>query len=436
MAVKKFYSNKAKAGWKENPTYVPLKKGVKQKEFEKKYFSWGYDIDLEPVKWDEFGKPIRNRDRVSGFDTRKAAEAATGRIRLGEKNKKYDLEKEKPAPLLSELFQKRLALIPERGEKVRALRVLQKVLDLLEENGYPNMRVNEFKAAHVWLYTNARKAEKTKVKDSTINRDLRTLSATINKAAEYYPQLESFIAPKIPFLKVDRSRREKVLHSVEVEAIFKNLTKPRLETESFDLYVSRYRVGLIWSLGSVTGARPGELVALKEDDILLDLNVLRITGKKTRYQTAKTIRYFPLIAIVRRILDQALEIKCSNEFIFTRKGTLTATYYDQIEKACKDAGLVYGRKNAGGIIPYDLRHTATTLLMQSGADFETVKSITGQSQATLWHYTHANQNSIDRAVSVLGDFAEKSLEFSNDGRGLDTNQEKQKLKLLVATNND
>ena len=68
--------------------------------------------------------------------------------------------------------------------------------------------------------------------------------------------------------------------------------------------------------------------------------------------------------------------------------------------------------------------------MQSGADFETVKSITGQSQATLWHYTHANQNSIDRAVSVLGDFAEKTLEFSNNGRSLDTNREKQKLKVI------
>jgi hypothetical protein len=61
--------------------------------------------------------------------------------------------------------------------------------------------------------------------------------------------------------------------------------------------------------------------------------------------------------------------------------------------------------------------------MHSGADFETVSSITGQSRHTLWHYTHANNESISRAVSVLENFAESSF----DRLGLDT---KENLKLL------
>jgi hypothetical protein len=32
--------------------------------------------------------------------------------------------------------------------------------------------------------------------------------------------------------------------------------------------------------------------------------------------------------------------------------------------------------------------------MQSGTDFETASSVTGQSRHTLWHYTHANNESI------------------------------------------
>ncbi len=99
-------------------------------------------------------------------------------------------------------------------------------------------------------------------------------------------------------------------------------------------------------LSAVTGARPGELIALKESDLLEDLKVLRITGKKTRFKTAKTVRYFPLVEIVRRILFEALKIK-SGEFIFSREGTLTKNYYKFIKAACASCGIVYGRKATG-----------------------------------------------------------------------------------------
>ena len=176
----------------------------------------------------------------------------------------------------------------------------------------------------------------------------------------------------------------------------------------------------------MTGARPGELIALKESDLLEDLKVLRITGKKTRFKTAKTVRYFPLVEIVRRILFEALKIK-SGEFIFSREGTLTKNYYKFIKAACASCGIVYGRKATGGLIPYDLRRTATTLIMHSGAIFETVSSITGQSRHSLRHYTHANENSINAAVSVLEKFAENSF----DSLGLDT---KENVKLLTVSN--
>ncbi|MCD9188615.1 MAG: tyrosine-type recombinase/integrase [Pyrinomonadaceae bacterium] len=435
MAVKKFYSNKAKPGWLENPNYKPKykpKKGENADEFLKKYYSWGFDIDLEPVEWDEFGKPKRNRRRESGFKDYKTANAAVGRIRLAEKNSRYDLNENKLIyPLLSDLFQKRLNDITDRAEKVRALRVFQFLLDALFDEGYQKIRLNELKTAHLNFYIKYRR--KSEVKDSTIKREMKPISSALNQAVNYYPEIENFVVPKMPDLKVPKTRRETVLQSIEVEAIVSELMKSRLAEESQAGYLSRQRAGLLFALSSVTGARPGELVALRETDILLDLNVLRITGTKTRFQTAKTVRYFPLIQIVRSILIKALELKFA-EYIFARNGTLTGTYYDAVKTACTNCGFKYGRKTPGGIIPYDLRHTATTLLMQSGADFETVKSITGQSQATLWHYTHANKNSIERAVSVLENFAEKSLEKATIGRSSDTNKEDEILKYLLATN--
>jgi integrase len=416
MAIKKFYSTKAKAGWRENLNYKPCGKGVdpeKQADGEKKFWSYGFDIYLESGK----------RKRESGFATKDLASSAAARIKLGEKNKKYELTDVRSFPTVAELFQKRIDNLTMRGEKVRSQTVFQTILDLLDKDGLNGLRLNELTTNHIDLYTQAKRTANTK--EVTINRDLTTVRAALNQAKLFFSGLDNFTAPRIRFLKVEKTRRERIVQSVEIKAILNYLFKPHLFDESEKLFFSRRRAGLLFLLSAVTGARPGELIALKASDLLEDLQVLRITGKKTRFQTAKTVRYFPLIEIVRRILTEAITIKVG-EFIFSQKGTLTKNYYKYIKAACASCGIVYGRKVIGGLIPYDLRHTATTLIMHSGADFETVSSITGQSRHSLWHYTHANENSINRAVAVLERFAESSF----DGLDLDTEGN---TKLLSAT---
>lgn len=403
MAIKKFYSSKAKAGWKFDAT-------------RKKFWSYGFDIYLSDGK----------RKRESGFATKDLAQAAAARIKLGEKNKKYELTDARKFPTCAALFQKRIENATEYDERTRSKRILQAMLDLLDAHDLHGLRINELTTNHIDIYTEARRAEN--VKDETINRDLRSFSATLNQAKMFFPNIEDFRAPKIRYLKVEKTRRERIVSSVEIKAILFYLMKPQQSDESGRLFLSRCRAGLVFLLSAVTGARPGELIALKASDLLEDLQVLRITGRKTRFKTAKVVRYFPLVPIVTKILAEALAIQ-SSEFIFSQNGTLTATYYEQIRAACASAGIVYGRKAANGLIPYDLRHTATTLMMHSGADFETVSSITGQSRHSLWHYTHANENSINAAVSILAKFAESSF----DGLGLDTKEKREPLKLAQST---
>ncbi|MBA3632630.1 MAG: tyrosine-type recombinase/integrase [Acidobacteria bacterium] len=402
MAIKKFYSAKSKAGWRWDSST-------------EKFWSWGFDI------WLESGR----RKRESGFGTRQLAENAAARIRLAEKNSRYELTDARKFPTVCELFQKRIEAIGEHAEKTRAVRVLNALLDCLTEKGFSDLRINQLTTSQINFYVEHR--QKENVKDETINRDLRTVRATLNQAKNLFADIENYAAPKVRFLKVDKSRRERIVHSLEAKAILFYLLKPQTEEESEKLFLSRRRAGFLFLLSAVTGARPGELVALKESDILEDLQVLKIVGRKTRFRTAKTVRYFPLIEIVRRLLFEAVAIK-AGEFIFSQKGTLTATYYEQIKTACESAGIVYGRKIAGGFIPYDLRHTATTLIMQSGTDFETASSITGQSRHTLWYYTHASNESINRAVSILENFARQCLENSDNGLGLDKKEKPKALK--------
>ena len=61
MVIKKFYSTKAKAGWKFDQT-------------KKKFWSYGFDIYLESD----------SRKRESGFGTKNLATSAAARISLGE----------------------------------------------------------------------------------------------------------------------------------------------------------------------------------------------------------------------------------------------------------------------------------------------------------------------------------------------------------------
>lgn len=413
MAVKKYYSNKSKPGWRENPDHKPLGKGAdpkKQKPQERKYFSWGYDYHRK-----------HDRPRESGFATKDLAAAALARIVLSEKSSKYelDLEAKRPLPTVAELRQKRMDACPERREKNMSGQVLVRISEIISKRtGTRVPRIDQITPSVIEEYKIRRRADG--LADTSINRELQSLHAALEQVEIFWDKedLPEWKVIKVARIKTPRTRRERVLSSREGRAILYYLLKPRTSDESVKIFHSRRRAGLLFLLSAITGARPGELVRLKQSDIMTDIGKLRIIGRKTRYTKSNVVRYFPLVDVVQRVLFEALEI-AAGDFIFSQKGTITNTYYDQVKAACESAGIAYGNRTDGGLIPYDLRHTATTLLAQSGADIETISSITGQSHDSIWHYLHASQDSIGRATSVLENFGTLLI---GDGLGLDTNE--------------
>ena len=107
-----------------------------------KVFFLGFDI------WLADGR----RKRESGFASKQTAESAAARIRLGEKNRRYELVDRQTFPALQELFQKRIETINQHAEKMRAVRVLQTLLECLAEKGFSSIRVNELTTAQINLY--------------------------------------------------------------------------------------------------------------------------------------------------------------------------------------------------------------------------------------------------------------------------------------------
>ena len=101
MAIKKFYSTKEKAGWRWDAG-------------KQKFWSWGFDIRLQNG----------SRCRESSFASKQLAEQAVARIRISEKEGKYDLQTRK-FPLLTEVLEKRLNRIESQKEQVRAATIFQ-----------------------------------------------------------------------------------------------------------------------------------------------------------------------------------------------------------------------------------------------------------------------------------------------------------------------
>ncbi len=131
MAIKKFYSNKAKAGWRANPNYKPRGTGknpAKQSDDEKKFWSWGFDVWLENEK----------RKRENGFASKQLAENAVSRIRINEKEGKYHLQT-RSFPKVTDVCEKRLQRIENARERVRATRVFRVWLGLL----LPNLKIKK-----------------------------------------------------------------------------------------------------------------------------------------------------------------------------------------------------------------------------------------------------------------------------------------------------
>lgn len=374
MAIKKFYSNKAKAGWRWD-------------EKQKKFSSWGFDI------WLENGK----RKRESGFSSKQMAENAVSRIRISEKEGKYQLQTRK-FPLMVEVLEKRLQRIESEKEKVRATTIFKRWLEMLP----PRLKFNELAPFHIRLFIDERLQE---VKAVSVNREVTCIGSAIHSAYVDFPELENYQTPKIPRPKVERSRRERLITHDEIMKILTELLSAKQSKESEKEFSKRRVVGQVFQMALLTGARVGEIIGMRWEQVDFDANILQIVGRKNRFRVAKVVRYLEITATIEQILRERRQINAFGEFIFSRTGNSVTHYHKILSETAEKFGISYGLNKRGGFITHDARHTAVTRMLQAGVDLSTVGAITGHSDANLiLHYSHATRESRRNAVSVLENF--------------------------------
>lgn len=374
MAVKKFYSTKAKAGWRFDAA-------------RKEYWSYGFDIYLESGK----------RKRESGFGSKQLAENAVARIKISEKEKTYKLQT-RSFPLMSDILEKRLLRIENPKEKTRSRLVFSNFLSLIPAR----LRFDELETKHLRLFVDKRLLE---VKPVSVNREVTCIASAIHSAYIDFPELENYRTPKIPRPKVEKSRRERLITQDEVMKLLTELLSVQHHGEADRDFARRRVVGQVFQMCLLTGSRVGEIIALRWEQIDFGAKILQIIGRKNRFKVAKTVRYLELNQSIEAILRERKTIDAFGEFVFCRTGNSITKYHQILCEASEAVGIIYGQRKRGGFITHDARHTAVTRMLQAGVDLSTVGAITGHSDANLiLHYSHATRESRKIAVEVLESF--------------------------------
>lgn len=189
---------------------------------------------------------------------------------------------------------------------------------------------------------------------------------------------------KITLAKGER-QRERVLTEKEVKAYLDACPQPWKDAATV-------------MLG--TGMRPGEVFALRWENILLNGSggLLQITQGKSR--AAK--RMLPLVPAVFEALKarQKEQGSPSEGWIFphdTRSGHLESDGLAKDQHA-----LALKNSKVKPFEPYCLRHTALTNLGEAGCDAFTLARIAGHSSITITQrYVHPQADAIERAFAKL-----------------------------------
>lgn len=333
----------------------------------------------------------KRRIRATLF-TKADAESVAYKLQHDASLKKFGIRSVGQTPALSDLFNRRCAVLDTRRERTRARRVLSYVESLVPHG----IAVDQLTTSDLQLFVERRMQDGLSA--SSVSRELGIISAALHHARTFYPQMEQWLTPKIPRPKNRNMRRERYIDRDERKRIIEYLMAPKMRGEDPKAVPARHRVGLIFRFALASAMRHGEI------DKLMWAHVGKERIKVLGTKTNKT-RYIPVTAVIAEILS-ARKAETKSRYVFTRGGGTPPNFYRILGDACKAVGVPYGDER-NGIRMHDCRHTATTDLLQAGIDLSTVQSITGHSDRTMiLYYSHPTGESLERAAKVLNRIAD------------------------------
>jgi len=236
------------------------------------------------------------------------------------------------------------------------------------------------------------------VKPATVNRELACLSHLFNLAKRqkrFFGENPVSISKLLP----EHNQIERILTKDEEIRL--------LDSSSLALQAI-----LLCALH--TGMRKNEILSLKWDNV--DLNKKLITLEHTNTKSKK-MRRIPINSTLRKILlEQKLKVG-SSDFVFLSTKGSPYKRHDSLKQVYSGA---CRRAKIKGLRFHDLRHTAATRMIESGASIVAVSRILGHADLkTTMRYAHP-EDSLKDAVEALATYNPDSFtDISTDLAGLE-----------------
>ena len=291
------------------------------------------------------------------------------------------IREKKPSPTLAEFLKKDLLPYAETAHaaKPNTLRYYKAGAASLVAGNLGKLPLDEINDQHARQYA----AKLSNLSPSTVNCGLRTLRRAINLAVEW-GMIDR--KPKITLAKGER-QRDRVLNEREQTMYLAACNQP-------------WKDGATIMLGSAM--RPEEVFALRGERIILkNGGLIQIAEGKSKAAR----RYLPMVKAVHDALIARWEAAGQPEtgWVFPSKSKCGHITTPKTAHATAIAEANKEQKQLAYFEPYCLRHTAGTMLGESGCDVFTLARIMGHSSILITQrYIHPRAESIERAFARLG----------------------------------
>lgn len=345
---------------------------------------------------DETIRGVRYRPRG---DSKEEVETILDTLRLRARRDKYDLPHDDEPVTLSELVRERVRDLDLRKKNHKRIKV---VLEMFRGHFPAAQLVANLTAADALSYKRARVAS-SKLRANSINRELEAVTAMLRAAGRYFPSLESWKPPAMPYEPVPEAGRERVITRDEEGGLLGELRRDRRPREQLLAWRTRQTVADLWELAPAVGMRRSEMRLMEKSWVDLAGGVVNLPPRIVKTRKAREV---PLNEDALDILRRRCAEHPASKYVFTnaRGSNVLSEYqlYRALRNAAARAGLSYGRDVEGGFVLHDARHTAVTRMLQGGADLATVGDVVGHTKKTMTlRYGHSTLESKRRAVGLL-----------------------------------
>lgn len=253
-------------------------------------------------------------------------------------------------------------------EKVKALRYYPTLcINLRNFNDeFGNVVISQIKLSDIENYQAKRK--KDGYSDNYVDHEVGAAKSVINKAFDNDlvsgETVKAFRRAR-KLLKRGSNARDRILTLEEFSRLLEN---------------SAQHIKWVLSTAFYTGMRRGEILSLTWGKIDMDGRLIRLEAEDTKDKEPRTIPICEELYQVLRAIPRAIH----DDHVFLYKGQPIKSIKAGLIRACRDAGIDYGRFTKRGFVLHDLRHTFNTYMRKAGIPESVIMEITGHSTREMF----------------------------------------------------